>query len=151
MFQPKKILVPIDFSDESSLALDWGIMLAGNQLGSSLYLCHILTEPMSPLGPEALAYGYLGRGDRPPCRETRDPSDASGHAWPPGVLAPDPWQRHRRGRSVGSLLCPRAAYDAVYRRSCLPAGLISPWRLIPHGTVFRKGRETNGRKPAYIS
>lgn len=60
MFQPKKILVPIDFSDESSLALDWGIMLAGNQAGSSLYLCHVLTVPMSPLGPEGIAYGYLG-------------------------------------------------------------------------------------------
>ena len=56
MFQTKRILVAVDFSDESSLALDWAIMLAKTQEGASITLCHVLSQTMTPVGPDALVF-----------------------------------------------------------------------------------------------
>ena len=56
MFKPKRLLVPVDFTDESSLALDWAIMLAKNVPGASITLCHVLGQTITPVGPEAMVF-----------------------------------------------------------------------------------------------
>ena len=43
MFQPKRILVPMDFSDEAQLALDWAVMLAGQTTGGSVFPIYIFS------------------------------------------------------------------------------------------------------------
>ncbi len=43
MFQPKQILVPMDFSDEALLALEWAIMLAKQSGGGSLYAAYVFS------------------------------------------------------------------------------------------------------------
>lgn len=44
MLEPKRILLPIDFSEESLLALDWAVMLAKKDKGATLYLLYILPQ-----------------------------------------------------------------------------------------------------------
>lgn len=43
MFQPKRILVPMDFSKEALLALDWALMLAKQTGGVSLYPVYVFS------------------------------------------------------------------------------------------------------------
>lgn len=57
MFKLKRILVPVDFSPESSLALDWAILLAKNERGAHIELCHVLPN-ITPAGPDAIAFDY---------------------------------------------------------------------------------------------
>jgi nucleotide-binding universal stress UspA family protein len=53
-----RILVPIDFSAESELALDWAQMVARNQKGATLYILHTLPLEEKPgqLGMASVAY-----------------------------------------------------------------------------------------------
>jgi nucleotide-binding universal stress UspA family protein len=64
MFQAKRILVAVDFSDESSLARDWAIMLAKTQPGASITLCHVLNQTMSPVGPDAMVFVQSDQEER---------------------------------------------------------------------------------------
>jgi nucleotide-binding universal stress UspA family protein len=52
MFGMKRILVPVDFSPESALALEWGVKLAGATEGATIYLLHIDGEPIPVDSPE---------------------------------------------------------------------------------------------------
>ena len=54
MDAPKTLLVPTDFSDVSSAALDYARMLR-DRLGCSLHVLHVLEDPLSIVG---LADGY---------------------------------------------------------------------------------------------
>lgn len=54
MLKILRILVPINFSKESSLAIDWAKMIAGQQTGATLYLLHVL--PPHPSGFGSVGY-----------------------------------------------------------------------------------------------
>lgn len=41
MFQPQRILVPMDFSDEAMLALDWAIMVAKQVKGVTIFPTYV--------------------------------------------------------------------------------------------------------------
>jgi nucleotide-binding universal stress UspA family protein len=56
MLHTQKILVPVDFSEESALALDWAIRLAFTEPGASIVLCHVLKPIYAPVGPETMLY-----------------------------------------------------------------------------------------------
>jgi len=43
MFNPKRILVPMDFSDEAKLSWDWALMLAGQTKGAALYPTYVFS------------------------------------------------------------------------------------------------------------
>ena len=43
MFQPKRILVPMDFSDEALLALDWALMLTKTTSGVTIYPTYVFS------------------------------------------------------------------------------------------------------------
>lgn len=43
MFKIDRILVPVDFSERSTLALDWALTIVRQQPGTVLYLFHVLT------------------------------------------------------------------------------------------------------------
>ncbi len=57
MFKPNRILVPVDFSSESKLALQWAVLLAKGQTGASIELCHI-RPIIASVGPQAMAFDY---------------------------------------------------------------------------------------------
>ena len=53
---PRRILVPIDFSDTSTRALDWAVRLT-ERFGATLHLLHIVENPhLSPGGAELWRY-----------------------------------------------------------------------------------------------
>jgi nucleotide-binding universal stress UspA family protein len=54
MFKILRILVPIDFSKESELALDWAMTVAGKTRGATIYLLHVL--PLVATGLGSVAY-----------------------------------------------------------------------------------------------
>ena len=56
MLHPKKILVPVDFSEESAMALEWAVRLASSEQGASIVLCHVLKTAVAPVGPEMMMY-----------------------------------------------------------------------------------------------
>ena len=49
-----RILVPVDFSKESDLALNWAVTIAGKKRGATIYLLHVL--PPAPSGVGNIAY-----------------------------------------------------------------------------------------------
>ena len=53
---PRRILVPIDFSDTSTQALDWAVRLA-ERFRATLHLLHVVENPhLSPGGAELWRY-----------------------------------------------------------------------------------------------
>lgn len=58
MFKAKRILVPVDFSRESEIALDWAVMMAKDSPDTTIELCHVVPEVFAPIGPEAVAFDY---------------------------------------------------------------------------------------------
>lgn len=56
-FQPKKILIPIDFSETSKIALDHAAHVC-EKFGSSLHLLHVYTPVRSNVLPSLSATGY---------------------------------------------------------------------------------------------
>lgn len=54
MIKILRVLVPVDFSKESRLALDWGLTVAGKTPGATLYLLHVL--PPAPEGMGTVGY-----------------------------------------------------------------------------------------------
>jgi universal stress protein A len=64
MFNAKRLLVPVDFSPESELALDWAVMAVKDEPDAVIELCHVLPDVMAPIGPEAIAYDYMTAFDR---------------------------------------------------------------------------------------
>ena len=62
MYKAKKLLVAIDFSPESRLALEWAIMLGKKERGASITLCHVLSNVIAPMGPEG-AFDYFNAMD----------------------------------------------------------------------------------------
>ena len=59
MFKAKKILVPIDFSKESELALEWAVMTAKENPDSSIELLHVLPNLIMTGGPESMGIDYV--------------------------------------------------------------------------------------------
>lgn len=58
MMTAKRILVPVDFSEQSDLALEWAVKIArGNSL-ARIELLHVMPEVFAPIGPEAVAFDY---------------------------------------------------------------------------------------------
>ena len=53
-----RILVPVDFSKESELALDWGVRVAQNNAGATIYLMHALPLAESPKNLGMASVGY---------------------------------------------------------------------------------------------
>lgn len=47
----QRILVPVDFTRESELALEWAIRLVSNDSQSVIFLLHVLSEPPIPHDP----------------------------------------------------------------------------------------------------
>ena len=85
MMNVNKILVPIDYSDHSTLALQWGISLA-QKYGAHILLLHVIpkaVEEVSTQGPGASLYAY-------------PPVDA-------GMGLPGPALSVLRGSTLGSL------------------------------------------------
>lgn len=58
MFKAKRILVPVDFSMESVLAVEWAVMLAKDDPDATIELCHVISNVIAPVGPDAIAFGY---------------------------------------------------------------------------------------------
>lgn len=58
MWNPKRILVPVDFSQESALALDWAIKMARDSADAHLFLCHVLPSLVVPTGPEVMGFDF---------------------------------------------------------------------------------------------
>lgn len=58
MFNANRILVPVDFSPESELALEWAIRIAKEEPEGMIALCHVLPNTIMPVGPEAVAFDY---------------------------------------------------------------------------------------------
>jgi nucleotide-binding universal stress UspA family protein len=56
MLKVKRILVAVDFSAESDLALDWAVRLANEEVHASIDLVHVLYDIITPLHTEAQAY-----------------------------------------------------------------------------------------------
>ncbi len=54
MLNVSRILVPVDFSAESDLALNWAIRLAQEESSPLIVLCHVLPR-ITPVGPEAMS------------------------------------------------------------------------------------------------
>lgn len=54
MLKVLRVLVPIDFSKESDLALEWAVMIAGKTRGATVYLLHVLPPAVSGFG--SIAY-----------------------------------------------------------------------------------------------
>jgi nucleotide-binding universal stress UspA family protein len=50
MMRIRKIIVPVDFSDESALALEWAVRLAKEEPDGTLFLVHVL--PNAPVFPD---------------------------------------------------------------------------------------------------
>ena len=57
MFRAQRILVPVDSSPESSLALEWAIRVAKDVPEACLFLCQVLAEA-APVGPEPMIFEY---------------------------------------------------------------------------------------------
>lgn len=57
MFEPKRILIPMDFSDEAMLAWDWAVMAAKGREGVTLFPVYV-----DRLIPDTVALD-VGRGD----------------------------------------------------------------------------------------
>ena len=49
MLEPRRILLPIDFTEESLLALDWAIMIAKKEKGVTLYFLYVLPQDVGAL------------------------------------------------------------------------------------------------------
>jgi nucleotide-binding universal stress UspA family protein len=58
MLKAKRILVPVDFSPESELALEWAIMIAKKEPDGRIQLCHVLPTLIAPVGSEAMVFDY---------------------------------------------------------------------------------------------
>lgn len=58
MYNAKRILVPVDFSSESELALDWAVRIAQGEPDALIQLCHVYPGVFAPVGPEALGFDY---------------------------------------------------------------------------------------------
>ena len=82
MLKAKSILVPIDFTKGSELALDWAIMVAKEQKGSSIALGHIVGAGITRArstdyddtwakGPFTVSHRQYYRRDRTPCSMPR--------------------------------------------------------------------------------
>jgi nucleotide-binding universal stress UspA family protein len=56
MFNAKRILVPMDFSDEAMLALNWAVLLAKQNLGVTLYPTYVASAIPDPVALD------VGRG-----------------------------------------------------------------------------------------
>ena len=50
MLKVQRILVPVDFSKESDLALDWALVIAQKNVGATIYLLHVLPPKASGMG-----------------------------------------------------------------------------------------------------
>jgi universal stress protein A len=59
MFKAKHILVPIDFSPESDLALAWAVKAAKEEVHSSITLCHVLRPIVIPGAQETVEIDYV--------------------------------------------------------------------------------------------
>lgn len=60
MYNAKRILVPVDFSPESELALEWAVTIASGQPDAFIQLCHVFSGVVAPVGPEAFGFDYAG-------------------------------------------------------------------------------------------
>jgi len=54
MLKLTRILVPVDFSPESDLALEWAIRLAQEETKSTIIVCYVRPRILAPVGPEAM-------------------------------------------------------------------------------------------------
>jgi nucleotide-binding universal stress UspA family protein len=60
MFKPSRFLVPVDFSQESELALEWAVMMAQANAESTIHLLHIVhSEILVPGSNEPNTLIYL--------------------------------------------------------------------------------------------
>ena len=59
MFKPGRFLVPVDFSQESELALEWAIMTAKTNRESSIHLLHVLHIHIVAPGRDSGPVNYL--------------------------------------------------------------------------------------------
>ena len=57
MLKVLRILVPVDFSKESDLALEWAVMVARKTSGATIYALHVLPLPGEP---KTLGFGSVG-------------------------------------------------------------------------------------------
>jgi len=64
MLKLDRILVPVNFSAESDLALDWAIRLAREEKNASILLCNIFPRIISPVGPEVMGFNYTDYFDK---------------------------------------------------------------------------------------
>lgn len=67
MMRLKNILVPIDFSKEAELAVEWAVMLGKEEPEATLFLLHVLF-PM-PTVESGMALGMLGEAAQEQARE----------------------------------------------------------------------------------
>jgi len=58
MYRAKRILVPIDFSPESKLALAWAVIVAQQEPDALIQLCYVYPGTIAPVGPETLGFDY---------------------------------------------------------------------------------------------
>lgn len=86
MFRPKRFLVPVDFSRESMLAMDWAIHLARSEQESSIGLVYVL--PLSASGGDEAVSAQKARERLRECWKMGE-SDLTCFLWTPSGRVAD--------------------------------------------------------------